>query len=220
MVEEFYPEDLVQRSQQLYEQVKAWGLEAGEVTVIGGWAVYEHVEPTRAQRSRDLDLLFHTEQRLKDFAARMPDWGLAWQQDGRRTFKACQLRDKETSEIAVDVFTDGVFWRSLFGRQAAQNVKDAQDQPFVPDLEYLLEDKVRTLPKRLAHRDGERKALKDCLDVRNLVFHNTQGLLPRALAEEILSPHRRKAADVAREVSESYPDFSDDLAEAIRWLEL
>lgn len=56
--------------------MKVWGTRMGGVTVFGGWAVYEHVDPVRAQRSRDLDLLFHTERRLKDFAAKMPDWSL------------------------------------------------------------------------------------------------------------------------------------------------
>lgn len=128
MVEEFYPADLVERSQALYEEVKRWAIDRGQITVIGGWAVYEHVDPVRAQRSRDLDLVFRSEARLQEFADRMPDWDLTWKTSGRRTFKACRLEGGESGEILVDIYTTGVFWRGLFGRQAAQNVKSVPNR--------------------------------------------------------------------------------------------
>lgn len=76
------------------------------------------------------------------------------------------------------------------------------------------------MPKRMGARDGARKALKDCLDIRNLAFHNDQGRLPGPLATAVLRPVRRRAAKTAMDLQDRFPGFSEELEEAIRWLEM
>lgn len=214
---EFYPEALTARSLELYQQVRGWAEDRGGITLIGGWAVYELVEPLRAQRSRDLDLVLHTADTLHAFSARLPEWGLTWRSSGRSRFKDCHFRDDEDRRIMVDVFTTRPFAKGLFGRQANTNLKDAAGQGFIPGLDYLLRDKVATVPLRQG-RDAERKQLKDCLDIYNLVFYNEEGRLPGELRSVVPLSARRAAKGEADRLIERFPDHREPLAVLVDWL--
>lgn len=47
---EHYDFETLQISRRLYEKIRAWATRGG-VTLIGGWAVHEHVKPPMAHNS-------------------------------------------------------------------------------------------------------------------------------------------------------------------------
>jgi hypothetical protein len=53
---EYYAFDALKRSRRLYEAIKAWAEPRHDITLIGGWAVYELVAEPYGMQSRDVDI--------------------------------------------------------------------------------------------------------------------------------------------------------------------
>jgi hypothetical protein len=218
-VAEFYPEELVKRSHELWEAFKTWGSARTDLTALGGWAVYELVNPTLAHQSKDVDLLFHSQAALDDFRRRMPGWHLAWRRKGRTTFKDCHFKDDPERRIVVDVFTtDSSIGASLFSMQKGTNVKTATYQGFLPDLGFLLRDKIDTIPMRSGWDHPQAKRLKDLLDVRLLVYHNRKGRLATELRDLVPVEARKSAAEFTHALSNDHPEYREEIAQVQRWL--
>lgn len=180
---EFHDADVLTTSRRLYENIRDWAHRGG-VTLVGGWAIYEQVDPVVAQQSRDIDIIIHNKQTLMDFNNRLHQWNLQWRKKGRNTFNDCHLIDDEPKNIYVDVFKATNFDESLLGGPRvpkASMVKTPPTNEWLPSVAYLVRDKLSTLPLR--NRDREEKQLKDFLDLHNLVFHNRAGTSARDLAE-------------------------------------
>jgi hypothetical protein len=148
---EFYPEDILRTSRRLFDEVSAWGSKRGDVTLIGGWAVHELVNPMFAQQSRDVDLVMHTQDALMAFDALLPQLGLQWRAKGRNTFNDCHIMGDAAHEIVVDVFkgTDfpDVIFRGLKARRGLI-VKPWPERTFLPKVASLVRDKLETIPNR------------------------------------------------------------------------
>lgn len=216
---EFYPEDLVRRSRALWESVKAWGSTQDDVTALGGWAAYELVDPKMAHQSKDVDLLFHSASALDAFRKRMSGWRLAWRRKGRTVFKDCHFEGDPERRIVVDVFTtDSSIGANLFAMQSGTNVKPATYRSFIPELGFLLRDKINTIPLRSGWDDPQGKRLKDLLDVRLLVYHNREGRLATELREVVPAEARTRAAEFTDELSDAHPEYRDELAQVDHWL--
>ncbi len=216
---EFYPEDLVRRSRELWKSVNAWGPMRDDVTALGGWAVYELADPKMAHQSKDVDLLFHSPSALDAFRQMMPGWRLVWRRKGRTVFKDCHFQDDPERRIIVDVFTtDSSIGANLFAMQSGTNVKPATYHGFIPDLGFLLLDKINTIPLRSGWDDPEGKRLKDLLDVRLLVYHNREGRLAAELRDLVPAEARIRAAEFTGELSDAHPDYREELAQVDRWL--
>jgi hypothetical protein len=216
---EFCPEELVRQSRQLWESVKTWGSARDDVTALGGWAVYELVDPKMAHQSKDVDLLFHSQSAFDAFRKCMPRWHLTWRGKGRTVFKDCHFKTDPQRRIVVDVFTtDSSIGASLFAMQSGTNVKPATYRGFVPDLGFLLRDKIDTIPVRSGWDDPEGKRLKDLLDVRLLVYHNRAGRLASELRDLVPAEARMRAAEFTDGLSDAHPEYREELAQMDRWL--
>lgn len=182
MSTEYYDPQVLERSRRLYEQIRPWVWGRSDVTLIGGWAVFELVDPDHALQSRDVDLVMHTMEALTEFNRSMKEWGLVWRRWGRTRFNDCIMRDDPKKEIVVDVLQGNDFRHSFFGGHrmwGVETVKRVKSEGPLPSLEWLINDKLATIPKRT--RDAEDKRLKDFIDVHNLVFFNRTGISPRQL---------------------------------------
>lgn len=180
---EHYDAETLRVSRRLYEDIRTWG-QGGGVTLIGGWAVHERVDPLVAQQSRDVDLVIHDETTLLAFDQRLKGWGLQWRRHGRNRFNDCHLIDDESRTIRVDVFKASPFEERLFKgprMHGAPLVKRIPTTDWLPSVEFLILDKLSTIPLRLRDRDDKR--LKDFIDLHNLAFHNRDGISARTLAE-------------------------------------
>lgn len=214
---EFYSPSDVERSARLYSSVREWGLQRKDVTLIGGWAVYELVEDTARIQSRDLDLVLHDERALKAFEARFEEWGLAWRRSGRTVFKECRFRDAEPFPPIIDVFTSSLdIGAAFFTTQKATNVKPAKDQAFLPTLEYLLRDKLEVAPLRT---DPDKSA-KDLLDIALLLTRNRAGKTPGSLADLVREGDRRRIPALLRASAKQFPGYAAEFRTVSRWLRL
>lgn len=104
---EHYDEAALRRARGLYRAVRAWAKERGEVSVIGGWLVYEHVDPGHAQRSRDVDIALHSEDALQDAMRHLPGWGLVLRRKGRSTFPDAHFKDEHPLVFRLDLLPWG-----------------------------------------------------------------------------------------------------------------
>lgn len=216
---EFYPAELVARSRELWELVKAWGAGRDDVTALGGWATFELVDPEQAQQSKDVDLLFRSQAALDGFRKRMPEWNLVWRRKGRTTFKDCHFKDDSERRIVVDVFTtEPSIGAKLFAMQSGTNVKPAPKEGFLPSVEFLLRDKIETIPLRSGWDDPNAKRLKDFLDVRLLVFHNRAGHSSSELHSRIPTNVCERAAEHAAPLKKEFPEYDEELTQVGRWL--
>lgn len=216
---EFYPDELVARSRDLWERVKTWASPRDDVTALGGWAVYECVDPDLAQQSKDVDLLLHSQAALDGFRKLMPECDLVWRRKGRTTFKDCHFKDDPKRRIVVDIFTtDPSIGATLFDMQSGTNLKPARYEGFLPNVEFLLRDKIETIPLRSGWDDPSAKRLKDLLDVRLLVYHNRARRPSSNLRDRIPAETRRLAAEHVGPLSEAFPDYHEELAQVGRWL--
>lgn len=152
------------------------------VTLIGGWAVYMRVKPGQAQQSRDIDLVFHDDDTLRSFSGDLRKWNLQWRTYGRNRFNDCHLIGDDPANVRVDVMKSHDFEDSVFrGRRsrAGNMVKTLPTRAWLPEVHFLVQDKLETVPKRIRDRDD--KGLKDLVDIHNLVFHNKDNIDSLAL---------------------------------------
>jgi hypothetical protein len=149
-VADWYRPHETERAHALYDNVRAWGGDRRDVTVIGGVAVHELVRPAVRMRSRDLDLVLHSNAALASFEGQFARWGIAWRRHGRNTFKECRFVDAEAFPPVIDVFTtDAEVGAARFGLHKGRNVlAEVQGQGFLPTLPKLLQLKVRAVEAR------------------------------------------------------------------------
>ncbi len=218
--DEFYDAVALRVSKELYEKIRAWALAAGGVTIIGGWAVYELVEPGYQRQSRDVDIVLHSQAALDSFNSQINGWGLRWRTHGRDTFKECCFIDGPDFPPIVDVFTtDPSIGQRRFQVNAGSNIKEAPGQGLIPTLGFLALDKLRTIPLRSGMEADEKRA-KDFLDLHDLVFHNREGRLPADLARPEAKPARASALKFLDEARRMRTVFGRELTDVAKWLRL
>jgi hypothetical protein len=186
LAREFYLAASTALTKKFYADLQAAGPRLGKVSAIGGWAVYELVEPRFAMESLDVDILIHDTATWTPTIRFIRDQGFVWRKVGRSFDRRLVLPGHENDDgPAVDVFysnaVDQDLLQNLFGVSWTANMKEMPYTGFVPALPALVADKVATLPRRPPH-DPKRKRLKDALDLHALLFHN----LARAPARELL----------------------------------
>lgn len=216
---EYYPHEILARSRRLYEEIRSWAQPRIDVTLIGGWAVYELVAEPHGMQSRDVDLIMHDHEALTAFNQMLPEWNLKWRQRGRNRFNDCHEIDDPEKTIVVDVFKDHAFEENLFTGLRVQRgvlIKSAAGQPFIPSLDYLLHDKLETVPARL--RDVEDKRAKDLLDVHALVFHNREERHPQDLLKVVDGEARRRAAEFVEDAMRFRPQNREEFESVNDWL--
>lgn len=91
---EHYDGRTLARTLDLYRATRTWAEERRDVTIIGGWAVYEMVEEGHAMQSRDVDLVLHSEEALRDLLSLLPKWDLKLRRSGRKTSRMRILQMK------------------------------------------------------------------------------------------------------------------------------
>lgn len=204
----------------MYEQIKPWAEHRGDVTLIGGWAVYELVAPPYRMQSRDIDLIMHNGPALEAFQLELPKWGLKWREKGRNRFSDCHLKEDPDKNIVVDVFKDHHFAERVFKGIKARGgvgVKSAGGHGFLPGVEWMIADKIQTIPKRV--RDRSLKQAKDLLDIHALVFHNLQQKTPRDLLKTASDASRSEAARYIQPSLELRPQNQEELEGLRLWLD-
>lgn len=224
MADEFHPATTTAVSKRLYQDLKDESESLGKLTVLGGWAVYEHVHPARAQESQDVDVLIHDQATWDEVVPFFVRRGFRWRPLGR--VRDQRLVHPDHAHVAVDVFygrdVDNDVLRRHFGTRWTANRKDLPYEGFVPSLPVVLRDKIETLPKR-AGAEADLKRLKDVLDVHSLLFHNRAGRAPGDLLADVdLAPQAaRRAVETVEQVSaarDGYRQEIEEVLEALRGL--
>ena len=216
---EHYDARVLARTKELYQQIRAWAIARGDVSLIGGWAVYEHVAPGKAKQSRDVDIVLHSEAALNDLVLRIGGWNLAWRPAGRKLrFPDAHFKDEDPLVFRLDVFTSqsNATWDSLFGRQGAGNIK-ACPSTYLPSLEWLISDKLQTVHLRRG-ADARDKQAKDLIDTHHLVFHNKGNFTPGSLAIHVAEVLRRHAMRHIAEAVATRPEYEEELQQLENWL--
>lgn len=216
---EYYPAEILAQSRKLYERIKSWATDRTDVTLVGGWAVYELVAEPYGMLSRDVDLIMHDQEALTAFSQMLPGWNLRWRTKGRNRFNDCQEIDDPQKTIVVDVFKDHAFDENLFTGIRVQRgvlIKSAAGQPFIPSLDYVLRDKIETIPVRV--QDVADKRAKDLLDVHALIFHNRERRGPRDLLNAVGTEARRRAAELVPDALEYRRQNRQELEDVREWL--
>jgi hypothetical protein len=218
-VADWYRPHETERAHALYDNVRAWGGDRRDVTVIGGVAVHELVRPAVRMRSRDLDLVLHSNAALASFEGQFARWGIAWRRHGRNTFKECRFVDAEAFPPVIDVFTtDAEVGAARFGLHKGRNVlAEVQGQGFLPTLPKLLQLKVRAVEARQGAEAGDKRA-KDLVDVYHLVFENVQFVPPLALHAHVPRRDREAAAAHLGAARRLRPLFARQYTTLERWL--
>lgn len=216
---EWYPVDRTDQTTALYEKVKVWAARRNDVTIIGGLAVWELVTPQVRMRSRDIDIVLHTQQALQAFQTQFPAWGIKWRRKGRTTYKECIFIDAPPGPPVIDVFTtDADIGHSLFTMNRSDNVLPSlAGQGFLPRLTTLLSLKIRAIPDR-SGADAEDKRAKDLLDVHRIVFHNLAGVPPQDLLVAAGLADREKAASNVPAAKKRMPAYAREYDEVRAWL--
>lgn len=213
MADEFYPAESTAFSKRLYQELKDQADELGKVTILGGWAVYEHVDPVRAQESQDLDLLIHDQATWDEVIPRLVRQGFRWRQLGRRV-RDQRLEHRDHDHVAVDIFygtdVDNDLLRRHFGTRWTANRKDQPFEGFVPPLPRVLQDKIDTLPKR-SGQDKELKQLKDVIDIHSLLSHNREERDAEELVAGLEPVSIQKALEVVEEIAERRVDYRGEI---------
>lgn len=178
--EPFYAADSTAFTKEVYEELKAAAPTLGRVTLLGGWAVFEHVDPVHAQESQDIDVLVHDDEAWDATVRFFVRRGFRWRPLGR--VRDARLVHPDHGHVGVDVFfgpeVDADRLRRHFGTRWNANRKDLPFEGFVPPLSAVVEDKLRTLPRRTG-ADRRMKQLKDAVDLHALLFHNRAGRPPK-----------------------------------------
>ncbi len=213
---EHYSAKQLARTKGLYDNVREWAETRGDVSIIGGWAVYEHVESGFAMQSRDVDIVLHTEDAFLDLCKQMPDWDLVWRTKGRKRFPDAHFKDEDPLHFRLDAFAAKAWgaWNKAFGRYGAGNIKTCP-QALIPSLDWVIADKLQTVHKRTGSEGSDKRA-KDMIDVYNLVFYNVDGIMPDALAQG-LGGLRAKAQDKALEASKTRPEYAEQMETLSEW---
>ncbi len=216
---EHYSAKALGRTKALYDSIRAWTTTRSDVSIIGGWAVYEHVEPGHAMQSRDVDIVLHTEDALLDLNRHIPQWNLRWRTKGGKRFPDAHFSDEDPLIFRLDVFTTKTnpTWTQRFGRQGAGNVKSCPVGS-VPSLDWVVTDKLHTATLRRG-ADAADKRAKDLIDVYNLVFHNVHAALPQRLEAAVPVDARRGAVAGIAEAATTRPEYAEKLETLRRWLE-
>lgn len=216
---EFYAAHLTLKSQELYGHVKAWAASRGAVTVWGGWAVYELVKPPMNYRSRDVDIILHTQAALDDLISHAGEWGLVLDIDPLDRIAFLRFKEDPTRTIQVDLFTSFPLGYDYFGGKATVYHKPIANAQLLPPLPALLLDKVRTVSLRQG-RDAYEKQAKDLLDIHRLAFHNREGRpAPELLKHVPLADRREAGRGRIDRCKKSHPGFEQDYEEVGQWLE-
>lgn len=187
------------------------------MTVIGGWAVHELVDPAVAQQSRDVDIVLHSAEDLQFFHEHLPTWKLTWRMSTLRDGLGCYHLEDETKSIVVDVFAADWFQYDIEGVPPAPLIKALDDERFLPSVEYLLADKIRTVPIRQGKGVYEKQA-KDLLDIHGLVYSNRKGISPVKLATVATASEMRRASRRVPAARRRYPQFSENFDAIEGWL--
>lgn len=215
MPREFYPFEVLRESRRVYDGIREWAAE-NPATLIGGWAVFEWVDERIHRQSRDVDVVLHTEEACRSFDRLLPDLNLVWDLDGKQKRMACHRGDDREKDILVDVFTPEPF-TGFFRRHGSDNPAKPAAFGLFPPVEFLLGDKITTVPKRQG-ADATLKKAKDLVDIRDLVHFNRQGTLPRQLLLASTKRARELASFEVPRALEEAPDFKTELSEALDWL--
>ncbi len=217
MPEHYDPRILV-RTKELYQAIRAWAIARGDVSLIGGWAVYEYVAAGKAKQSRDVDIVLHSEAALHDLQGMIPKFGLAWRVTGRKMYPDAHFQDEDPLIFRLDVFTSQAnpTWDGLFGRQGAGNIK-ACPPGYLPSLEWIVSDKLQTVHLRRGADAGDKQA-KDIIDTHHLVFHNKANFTPGSLARQVPGPLRRDAIPKIAEAIATRPEYEEELHQLKEWL--
>lgn len=216
---DYYPAELTQKSRRLYQTLRAWATARPDVAVIGGWAVVELVEPGADIPSRDVDLVFRTEDAARDFLTNCPGWHLRKEIDKVDNRLIFALEEDTTGTIVVDVFTTEGWGREAFDTRAMVPIKKIPWTGLVPPLQWLLREKLETVSNRMG-RDAYDKQEKDLLDIHRLVFHNREAVPPANLLAATTRGARREAdGDRIQRAIRRHPAFAEDYRKIGQWLE-
>ena len=212
---EYYPIPTLAESRALYAQIRSWAAIRGDVSIVGGWPVYELVQHDYRMQSRDTDIVLQSPASLTDLLAHLPAWGLELRRKGRRVFPDCTLKGKR--EIVLDILTDGTFDATdIFGRSPIL-VKAVPKGTLIPSLAWMVADKVATIPERV--RDAVDKRTKDFLDLYGLVFRNLTRVHPRDLLRAAPAAARDRAATFLPASSAWQPKYGSELDAIGQWLQ-
>lgn len=196
MAPEFYPAAETAITKRMYADLKeqAAAGRVGRITILGGWAVYELVDPLHAYESLDIDVLIRDQESWAPAIGFFLDRGFRWRKITER-MRDQRLEHPAHENVAVDVFYDrrvnSETLRTMFGTRWVPGFKEMADEGFLPSLRTLVEDKMETLPRRMSP-DRKEKQFKDALDLHALLFHNKD----RVAAQEILTGASRARASV------------------------
>lgn len=219
MTRAYYPKDVTKFSRHVKDGLKAIDQKLRGISLLGGWAVYELVEPEHAMESQDIDILVHNQASWNEAIPFLEQNGYSWRWI---TTKDGQLRDhcmehEFHEQMVADIFyannIGDDFVRKLFSTAWMTGFKDHPYEGFVPSVKTTLYDKLETLPKR-ANRE---KALKDALDARALLLHNRQGIGARDLLPQV-SAVARAAVPHVKKLRENPGPFATELDDIIALL--
>ena len=191
------------------------------ISLLGGWAVYELVQPEHAMESQDIDILVHHQAAWNEAVPFLEKSGYHWRwitnADGQQRDHCLEHEFHE--RMVADVFygeqIGDDFVRKLFSTGWMTGFKSHPYEGFVPSVETTLLDKLETLPKR----SGSTKALKDALDARALLFHNRQGARPRDLLTTRVAGAAQVAIPRIRKLIENPGPYAPELDDLIAILE-
>lgn len=219
MTRPYYPKDVTKFSRHVKDGLRAIDDKHHGISLLGGWAVYELVEPEQAMESQDIDILVHNQAAWEEAIPFLEKNGYSWRWI---TTKDGQLRDHclkhEFHEgMVADIFyankIGDEFVRKLFSTAWMAGFKDHPYEGFVPSAPTTLYDKLETLPKR----QDPAKALKDALDARALLLHNRQGISARDLLPRVAGV-ARPALSYVKKLRENPGPFRSDLDDLIALL--
>lgn len=162
-------------------------------------------------------MVVHNLAGLKSLDGKLNDWRIEWKPTPFTDGIGCRHLDDPTATIVIDVFLATRFDYELQGVPKPALVKTLATKDFLPSVEFLLIDKIRTVPNRQGP-DAYEKQAKDLLDIHHLVFHNLAGLLPGELLATASAGERREAASRVERSRNLRPSFDQEYRTVHRWL--
>lgn len=219
MTRAYYPRDVTAFSRHVKEGLRAIDDNVRGISLLGGWAVYELVQPEHAMESQDVDILVHHQAAWHEAIAFLEKSGYSWRwitnADGQQR-DHCMEHEYHERMIADVFYANAIgddFVRRLFSTGWTSGFKDHPYEGFVPSVQTTLHDKLETLPKR----QDPNKALKDALDARALLLHNRQGISPQGLLPRVASA-ARAAMPRIKNLRESPGAFATELDDLLALL--
>lgn len=214
---DYYPAELTANSRRLYETLRRWAEERGDVSLIGGWAVVALVTPEHALQSRDIDLVFRTKEALADFQQRADVWKLRPSLDKQDNRIVYTHTEDPTGATVVDVFTTGTWGREFFPPHTNVLTKQLPFDGLLPPVDWLVKEKLATIPNRMGTGALDKQE-KDILDLHRLVFHNKEAIPPLDLLADAPRSLRREALARIDRCIRHHPDFAADYRKIAEWL--